>query len=463
MKTHFSKWYIFVILLFTPNILNAREYINDSQCIYSIDVANLTADVVNFCGEETNITIPSSFTYLGDVYTVIALRHEDFHREYNSKYYFVDYNKIRSRILEITLPQTVTEISNDAFVEMVRLRSLIFNGNIHLGKYRGLSLSDNKRLESITFLGLPEYTWDECVFCKETQIKHFKIQEDPALFIQMTDSILIAECPSLKSINYPSTKDILAYYSRLKDTLSFYNNKLQNNPYYFVSDRNKFQINAHINPTTLEQSHVLISYNEALSDIRKQYYNLSEHIADSCRKYQPDTFISVYCEQYPEFKVKVDSLYARYKCEITFKHLVFQLIDNISIPQDWQDCREKLYQLYSNLFYSRDEFLTRYYNSESFFQFSSEIDERKELVNHVMENQNINLKGCVDKNRWLYEYLTHICKKKSISHELVINLNNKMKKEYEKNGEYFSNAADFYDAYLSSDYDAILKDNKKRK
>ena len=46
--------------------------------------------------------------------------------------------------------------------------------------------------------------------------------------------------------------------------------------------------------------------------------------------------------------------------------------------------------------------------------------------------------------------------------DFVIETNNGLNKEWSKNGKFFESKAEFYDAYISSDYKKILKANKKK-
>ena len=58
------------------------------------------------------------------------------------------------------------------------------------------------------------------------------------------------------------------------------------------------------------------------------------------------------------------------------------------------------------------------------------------------------------------------CRNKSYYPQImdsVIETNKGLSKEWTKNGQYFKNKIDFYDAYLSDNYNQILKDNKKKK
>jgi len=46
--------------------------------------------------------------------------------------------------------------------------------------------------------------------------------------------------------------------------------------------------------------------------------------------------------------------------------------------------------------------------------------------------------------------------------DFVIETNKDMNKEWNKNGQYFENKSEFYNAYISDDYKKILKENKKK-
>ena len=46
--------------------------------------------------------------------------------------------------------------------------------------------------------------------------------------------------------------------------------------------------------------------------------------------------------------------------------------------------------------------------------------------------------------------------------DFVIETNKGLNKEWSKNGKYFDSKSDFYNAFLSDNYQQILKENKKR-
>ena len=46
---------------------------------------------------------------------------------------------------------------------------------------------------------------------------------------------------------------------------------------------------------------------------------------------------------------------------------------------------------------------------------------------------------------------------------LVLTINEKAKKEYEKNGHYFNDKMEFFEAYISSEYKTTLKNKIKAK
>lgn len=481
MKTRISKLLALAFLLLMPCAVFSYEYGNDGQCVYRINVAGLTAKVVNFCGDQSTISIPSSFKYLDDVYTVTEFGYDDFkYNEYRyndiygdgekiSKYNFIDYDKSRSRIVELIVPKTVTVISRDATKGMTRLQKLTISGNVILDGTSGtcLNLRNSQRLEAITFLGLPKYSWYERTarineFFYETEGRELRIIDDPKRFIHMMDSVFHAECPSIKNITFSNAmlNNILPYSTKLNDTISLYNDKLRKHPYYFTSKAYKPKVAITKSPTSSEKSTVIAWYNEQLKNVRQQYRNLYDEMETLCRKYAPEKYMATYITKHPEFSAQVDSVYLLCRCvpNIDKNTIALQLLTNQTIEQN---CIDKLYRSDGYLFTSKEEFISRYKEYENHENFVDELAARRRTCRFLTKLRDENIKGMANEELDFYQNVVQPAQLFNISKEWIINTNEKMKTEYMKNGHYFNSADEFYEAYIHSGYNQVLKNKKK--
>ena len=483
MKTKILKSLATAFLLLTPCTLFSHdyEYINDEQCVYRINISDLTAEVVNFCGDQAIVSIPASFKYLDDVYTVTEFGYDDFkYNEYRynniygekiSKYNFIDYDKSRSRIVELIVPKTITRIDAEATEKMPRLKNLTIEGDVFMysaGCSSPFHLWDSKRLENITFFGLPEFFWhartkqiDE--FFYETEERHLKIIDDPGRFIYFMDSIFHADCPSIKSVFFssPLLKNILPYSTRLNDTIAFYNNKIKNHPYYFTSEKYTPNLKSSSFPISSQQNDIITWYNEQLKSVRKQFNSLYKEMEQLCKKYAPDTYISIYIATHPEFSAQLDSVYLLCRCHQQNKLDVANiLLNNQRIEQD---CVESMYRVYYSLFLTKEEFMSRYRFYTSHDSFMQEVEHRKYISNQLDIRRSWDLTGCEASDYYFTKDLKSICEEYNISKEWIINKNDKMRKEYVKNGHYFNSVDDFFEAYISIEYKQLLKHNKQNR
>ena len=164
--------------------------------------------------------------------------------------------------------------------------------------------------------------------------------------------------------------DLLNKYNReLADSIMAYNKKLANNPYFHVS------LDVKINPSiyALNKSYISSNmekaYQTMLKDIRSEYQKLDSSMEIVCKTNNPEQHAKTYCSLHPEFVAKVDSIYHDYRCKYDKYQVAIKLLANEVFNEPI--CQETLYNKYSKLFKSEEEFLQLY--DELSFSDSADI------------------------------------------------------------------------------------------
>lgn len=141
---------------FNTTTINAIEYTYnpdiDQNCIFECDTndSNSTCVITHYNGTDTNVTIPSKIT---------ICKYDDDYAEYISTTYTVvgisgfknDNSNNSNKITQITIPNTVKDISKNAFKNYTNLSSVIFEENSCLENI-GIEAFSNTNLSEITIL-----------------------------------------------------------------------------------------------------------------------------------------------------------------------------------------------------------------------------------------------------------------------------------------------------------------------
>ncbi len=193
-----KRKFFMMLLVLCSNVVFA-EYAIVNNIVYSFDIEDLEAVVLNFQTTGTTVTIPSYVTYRGEKYKVTAISRYDFDRTQSDSYntanntwkeakkwygdgelrravtnqaykdaerkreaeaaFKYDYANVRAGIISLNLPKTLVYIDKYAFDGMIRLKSLVIPASVKQLPPRGLHVfyARMSRLESITILGLPSY------------------------------------------------------------------------------------------------------------------------------------------------------------------------------------------------------------------------------------------------------------------------------------------------------------------
>lgn len=216
---------------------------------------------------------------------------------------------------------------------------------------------------------------------------------------------------------------------------------------------------------------------ELLEEMKRRIHVLSEkqqqieqEVYVETRTKQPRRFVSIFFSLPFNNKSEADSLYLECRCNYADR-LAFDLA-YIDKTVTSCNCRQAKYDEVGSLFHSREEFDQSYNQQEA--EFNLEIADRKTKMiakNNIrvtlqnskqlnfkkaLSTSNEELKSLVNRINYLkgkYYYDDVI--------ELVFIYNDRLIKEWGKNGTYFKSKTEMYEYYIGEDYDKVLKQRKK--
>ncbi len=230
-----------------------------------------------------------------------------------------------------------------------------------------------------------------------------------------------------------------------------------------------------------------------IEKLKEEFEEKKENIMNSLRNEDFEKYVEIYYVTNPEIKKEADAKFLECRCVLTrkkFDKLFFEK------ALDWYkyecNCREKKYNQAGYLFKDKNEFNTFYDKGEKIID--EEIQKRK-AVKFITDNKNtiksITIRKKKPKNEKAVNYLKKEyrndpvvdylidseaakVKKKLIQIieenknqkyypeivELLMQTNQKLNKEWVRNGKYFKNKIDFFNAYIEVNYKQKLKQLK---
>ena len=191
---------------------------------------------------------------------------------------------------------------------------------------------------------------------------------------------------------------------------------------------------------------------------------------------QTEKYVKVYTGLHPEKKADIENFFRNYMCETKATQNVYFVQYMEYGRVDAVSCREKRWKEYHQYFESANEFNESYNRAQSDLDFRTEIGARKKafekvealkryVPSHIKEIKlnNMNKKPNAATSE-VIQYLNYTKANyfytKVVSY--LIETIPSVKKEYEKNGQYFKSEVEFFEAYTSDSYNNILKENKKK-
>lgn len=273
-------------------------------------------------------------------------------------------------------------------------------------------------------------------------------------------------------------KQLLLQYQADSIAFSLYKDSLQN----AITQINGIllQYPYNLSKLTLSDSLSLENFgnNQSLKDelylkrklLLERKMQLENEIYNSLKINNFPIFANIYFSLNPNEKTLADSLYI--ECRCNFKdQLSFNMafIDKTLPPCE---CRSENFSQFGHLFKSKEEF-DIYFNQEE-SEFKKEIEYRTELKrdikkfeNELVNENKINLKKASSSEKpEIIEIVERIAYHKNKCYydeviTLIFNNNDRLTKEWEKNGKFFKNQAEMYEVYIGNDYNDVLKSKKK--
>lgn len=263
----------------------------------------------------------------------------------------------------------------------------------------------------------------------------------------------------------------------IKDTCDAYNELLQKNPYYDGSKINVEPIPA--SQTDLVKMHA--AHDKVMPQIEAIFLKLNRGgMVKRLQRNDPDKYIEIYRLLHHKVAVKMDSALLENRCQ---PELTRKICLNIIArkPVAAGTCRETQYKAYGNLFTSRQHFDKRYNAAKSNDDFIEEVKMREKAKRALVELEDLmqdhgksfDFKGSIDKSenvgkanglaRELKYYSMEL--NESSYYDNAVNIlfrySAQLVAEFKANKLYFVSRQEFYEAFVTKDYNKILKQRKK--
>ena len=207
-----------------------------------------------------------------------------------------------------------------------------------------------------------------------------------------------------------------------------------------------------------------------MSAIPKWQKQIEQEVYEDAKKNNPQRFCEIYFAQNPVQKQIADSIYVECRCKFPGRNAFdISFIDNTLSDCD---CRDKQYQEVSYLYHSREEFDMSYNKEENaFFQ---EVEGRKKEKRILMQleetlatQKQLKMKKALTSSKQeIIDIVNRVSQHRNGYYyedavELLLKYDDKMSKEWEKNGAYFKSKAEMYEYYIGEDYEKALKAKRR--
>lgn len=206
---------------------------------------------------------------------------------------------------------------------------------------------------------------------------------------------------------------------------------------------------------------------EALPKMQEQ---AEKEVYEKLMAEDPQRFTEIYFTQNPSKKQEADESYIECRCKYK-ERLVFDMAFIHNTLTDC-DCREKEYQTVSEFFHSREDFDQMYSQEESTYKMElnklkSMMADKKAIEEILFNSKQLNFKkSMLTSNEELKSIVNRINEHKGKYYyadviDVVFKHNDKLAKEWEKNGKYFKSKAEMFEYWIGEEYDKVLKTRKK--
>lgn len=294
----------------------------------------------------------------------------------------------------------------------------------------------------------------------------------------LKDNVCIDEQTVQKAYNHAYS--FLKHYEEYITLYDSLTANLKKHTYYDNSELS-FEITEHSfnNSDASQTENMRLEFNKMESNLKTEYEELVNGKMENNLKLTNRTkYIAGYLTLNPHKKSAIDSIYLDYRCEDQESQqvCVLQYIEKGYVYY-LETCRKKQWKIYGYLFDSFDEFNTAYNSTTSNYFFTGSIIPKRikayDKLNILKEkaskySKEINIANIRKKPTALTAEIIKILDAlkisyyydKAISH--LIHELPKVKQEFDKNGKYFKDEIDFFEAYSSDSYKKQLKEKKNK-
>jgi len=253
----------------------------------------------------------------------------------------------------------------------------------------------------------------------------------------------------------------------LQDKINEANAQLLNYPYNLQKRTLKDSLSINLFGKIEELTNELRTKTANLPKMQKQ---VEKEVYEKLILDDPQRFTEIYFTQNPSKKQDADKSYIECRCK--YKHrLDFDMAFIHNTLPDC-DCREKEYQTVSEFFHSREDFDQMFSQEESAYlmelnNLKSMMADKKAIEVILVNSKQLNFKkSMLTSNEDLKSVVNRINEHKGKYYyadvlDVVFKLNDKLAKEWEKNGKYFKSKAEMFECWISEEYDKVLKARKK--
>lgn len=207
-----------------------------------------------------------------------------------------------------------------------------------------------------------------------------------------------------------------------------------------------------------------------VSTLPQKQKRVEEEVYQELKTSAPKRFVEIYYVQNPTEKQPADSTYIECRCQYASRNAFDIAWVDKNISQC--DCRGQKYQEIKDLYHSREEFNQSYNQEESTFE--SEVKDRKKMWQEIKDldfslssKKQINLKkGLTSSKSEIVDILSRVNQHQNSYYyaeaiEIMFKYDEKLSKEWNKNGSYFKSRTEMYEYWIGEEYDKVLKARKK--
>ncbi len=207
-----------------------------------------------------------------------------------------------------------------------------------------------------------------------------------------------------------------------------------------------------------------------VSALHAKQKQVEKEVYENTKKNHPPRFTEIWFSQNSQQKHLADSAYIECRCQYSSRTSFYMAWIDKTAPQC--DCREKKFQEIKVLYHSREEFDQSYNKEESVFE--QEVADRKKMWQEIRQLEDklqsmkqVNMKKALSSSKPdVADVISKVSAHRNSFYyteaiDLIFKYDEKLAKDWGKNGSYFKSQAEMYEIWIGEEYDKVLKARKK--